>query len=78
MVVPRRRRRRVDRDRAARSQAGADHPYRSTPAEPEDRPDADGLYRFEVPTTAERLILRVVASTGGNTGLVEFEAYRAP
>jgi hypothetical protein len=44
---------------------------------PFELPDANGLHRFALDATAERLILRVVDSTGGNTGLVELEAYRA-
>lgn len=45
---------------------------------PFELPDANGLHRFSLETTAERLTLEVEASTGGNTGLVEIEAYRAP
>jgi hypothetical protein len=44
---------------------------------PFELPDANGLHRFPVQTTAERLTLEVEASTGGNTGLVEVEVYRA-
>ena len=45
---------------------------------PFELPDANGLHRFPLDATAERLRLEVEASTGGNTGLVEFEVYRAP
>ncbi|MDZ7802033.1 MAG: discoidin domain-containing protein [Trueperaceae bacterium] len=45
---------------------------------PFELPNADGLHRFEVPATASSLRLEVLSSTGGNTGLVEFEAYAAP
>jgi hypothetical protein len=44
---------------------------------PFELPDANGLHRVPVETTAERLTLEVEASTGGNTGLVELEVYRA-
>jgi len=44
---------------------------------PFELPDANGLHRFPVEATAERLTLEVEASTGGNTGLVEVEVYRA-
>lgn len=44
---------------------------------PFELPDANGLHRFALAATTERLILRVVDSTGGNTGLVELEAYGA-
>ena len=44
---------------------------------PFELPDANGLHRFALDATTERLTLRVVDSTGGNTGLVELEAYRA-
>lgn len=45
---------------------------------PFELPDANGLHRFPVDATASSLRLEVEASTGGNTGLVEFEVYRAP
>jgi len=45
---------------------------------PFELPDANGLHRFEVEATTSTLRLEVVDSTGGNTGLVEVEAYRAP
>jgi hypothetical protein len=44
---------------------------------PFELPDASGLHRFPVETTAERLTLEVEASTGGNAGLVELEVCRA-
>ncbi len=44
---------------------------------PFELPDANGLHRFPLAATAERLTLRVVDSTGGNTGLVELEAYKS-
>ncbi len=40
-------------------------------------PDASKPYRFEVDVTAKSLRLDVVASNGGNVGLVEFAAYEA-
>lgn len=45
---------------------------------PFELPDANGLHRFEVDATTSTFRLEVVDSTGGNTGLVELEAYRAP
>lgn len=45
---------------------------------PFELPDANGLHRFEIDATTTTLRLEVVDSTGGNTGLVELEAYRAP
>lgn len=45
---------------------------------PFELPDANGLHRFEIDATTSTLRLEVVDSTGGNTGLVELEAYRAP
>ncbi|MDZ7706893.1 MAG: discoidin domain-containing protein [Trueperaceae bacterium] len=45
---------------------------------PFELPDANGLHRFEVDATTSAFRLEVVDSTGGNTGLVELEAYRAP
>lgn len=45
---------------------------------PFDLPDANGLHRFELRATTRTLRLEVLASTGGNTGLVELEAYRVP
>jgi hypothetical protein len=38
-------------------------------------PDARKSYRFDVDLQATRLRLDVVASNGGNVGLVEFAAY---
>lgn len=45
---------------------------------PFELPDANGLHRFELAATTSTLRLEVVDSTGGNTGLVELEAYRTP
>jgi hypothetical protein len=45
---------------------------------PFELPDANGLHRFELPAITRTLRLEVLASTGGNTGLVELEAYRVP
>lgn len=45
---------------------------------PYELPDANGLHRFPLDATASSLRLEVEASTGGNTGLVELEIYRAP
>jgi hypothetical protein len=45
---------------------------------PFELPDANGLHRFPLEADADRLTLRVTDSTGGNTGLVELEVYRAP
>ncbi len=45
---------------------------------PYELPDANGLHRFPLEADADRLTLRVADSTGGNTGLVELEVYRAP
>ncbi len=44
---------------------------------PFELPDAAKPYRFEVNVTAKTLRLDVVASNGGNVGLVEFAAYAA-
>lgn len=44
---------------------------------PFELPDASKPYRFAVDVTAKSLRLDVVASNGGNVGLVEFAAYAA-
>ncbi len=44
---------------------------------PFELPDASTPYRFAVDVTAKSLRLDVVASNGGNVGLVEFAAYAA-
>ena len=44
---------------------------------PYELPDASKPYRFAVDVTAKSLRLDVVASNGGNVGLVEFAAYAA-
>ncbi len=44
---------------------------------PFELPDASKPYRFVVDVTAKSLRLDVVASNGGNVGLVEFAAYAA-
>ena len=44
---------------------------------PFELPDASKPYRFDVDVTAKSLRLDVVASNGGNVGLVEFAAYAA-
>ena len=40
--------------------------------------DAEQSYRFEVDVIANSLLLDVVDSNGGNTGLIEFAAYGTP
>lgn len=45
---------------------------------PFDLPDAGKPYRFDVDVEASTLRLDVMASNGGNTGLVEFAAYGTP
>ena len=40
--------------------------------------DADQAYRFEVDVLGETLLLDVVDSSGGNTGLIELSAYGRP
>ena len=45
---------------------------------PFELPDAGKPYRFEVDVEAASLRLDVMASNGGNTGLVEFAAYGVP
>ncbi len=45
---------------------------------PFELPDAGKPYRFEVDVEASTLRLDVMASNGGNTGLVEFAAYGSP
>lgn len=44
---------------------------------PFDLPGADRLYVFPVEVTAQRLRFEVVASSGGNTGVVEIAAFLA-
>lgn len=44
---------------------------------PYELPDASKPYRFAIDVTAKSLRLDVVASNGGNVGLVEFAAYAA-
>ncbi len=44
---------------------------------PFELPDASKPYRFAIDVTAKSLRLDVVASNGGNVGLVEFAAYAA-
>ena len=44
---------------------------------PFELPDASKPHRFDVDVTAKSLRLDVVASNGGNVGLVEFAAYEA-
>ena len=45
---------------------------------PFELPDAQQAYRFPLRTTAKTLRLDVVDSSGGNVGLVEFQAFGAP
>ncbi len=45
---------------------------------PFELPDAGKPYRFDVDVEASTLRLDVMASNGGNTGLVEFAAYGSP
>lgn len=40
--------------------------------------DAEQSYRFEIDVTTSSLLLDVISSNGGNTGLIEFAAYGEP
>jgi hypothetical protein len=44
---------------------------------PYELPDAAKPHRFDIEVTAKSLRLDVVASNGGNVGLVEFATYEA-